>query len=1101
MTGGKVVSTFFAVIMGAMGLGSSFPCIASIVQGRSAAATIFHVIERVPPIDAYSTEGRVLAPAEVRGKIELRDVTFAYPTRPEKQVCRHYNLTIEAGKTVALVGPSGEGKSTIMSLVLRFYSPQEGEVLLDGIPYSEINVKSLRERIGYVGQEPVLFSGTIGSNIKAGKEGATDEEMVAAAKMANGKDVLSILSVLPPFLPPFLSVLRLYKPHPCPLAESLHRHSILVSFPLFFPPFPSLPAHDFISSFPTGYETFTGESGVQLSGGQRQRIAIARALIKDPAILLLDEATSALDNKSEKVVQQALDRLQQFKRRTTILIAHRLSTIQNADVICFVKGGQVLEQGSHEDLMARKGLYAQLVASHEEPPEDRGRAEEDNTAATSVVDVNRRRQSFGAHAEGGNRSMHKRKTSLLEALTTVGDIEEADEEGGGAKKPVRASKLLWGLALQERAMFALGLVGCMVNGAGFPLMGYLLSQAQTMLYDRNPERVREGGEFWGLMWFILGVVICAARFAQDYGLGVMTERLTRKLRTLAFCAMVRKEISFFDREENTTGALTTRLSDDAAKVNKVLGASLGQLLQLIFCLVVALALAFSASWQMALLTLATLPLQIVGRIIAQSQQRGQQSEGSKDDGASAGALLSAAVLGIRTVAAFSMESSMLAQYQERYASTLKTRLREAVMGGIALGYTQSMTNFTNALIFYVAGRLIQAGDVDFGNVMQAIMALMLGTSGLAMALKELGDSRKASEGANRVSQLIWSAKNQAIDAEAEGGEKIKGFTGAIEFQGVSFVYPNRPLQTIYGGPHFPEGYNLKIAAGERVALVGPSGGGKSTSMQLVLRFYDPTGGKVLFDGVDAKLLNVQWLRSQMAYVGQEPTLFMGSIYENIVNGKADATEAEVHEACKNAQIHDFITGLPEGYLTKIDEGSINLSGGQKQRLAIARAIIGDPAVLLLDESTSALDGTNERLVQERYVCHVMIGWWGFRSEFSCLHFFLQCTHVSHFHIIVQLLSFHLPYPHLLVPQLGLPAIPQEAHHLSDCPPSQHHRGRGLYCGRRQRRHHGERDTRGAHALGRGVCAAAEDGRKQRDRRSRCAAAGLVRGSSARSNKA
>ena len=155
---------------------------------------------------------------------------------------------------------------------------------------------------------------------------------------------------------------------------------------------------------------------MQLSGGQRQRIAIARALIKDPAILLLDEATSALDNKSEKVVQQALDRLQQFKRRTTIVIAHRLSTIKNADVICFVKGGQVLEQGSHEDLMARNGLYAQLVASHEEPPEDRGRAEEENattTAATSAVDVSRRRQSFCAQAEAGHRSMHKRKTSLL----------------------------------------------------------------------------------------------------------------------------------------------------------------------------------------------------------------------------------------------------------------------------------------------------------------------------------------------------------------------------------------------------------------------------------------------------------------------------------------------------------------------------------------------------------------------------------------------------------------------------------------------------------------------------------------------------------------
>ena len=749
---------------------------------------------------------------------------------------------------------------------------------------------------------------------------------------------------------------------------------------------------------------------MQLSGGQRQRIAIARALIKDPAILLLDEATSALDNKSEKVVQSALDKLQEFKRRTTIVIAHRLSTVRNADAICYVKDGQVLEKGSHHDLMARNGLYAQLVASHDEPPEDKTRVGEANamtTVAASAVDTNRRPPSSGAQAEAGNRSIYKRKRSLLGALTTVGDIEELDEEGGKLA-PVQASKLLWGLALQERAMFALGLVGSMINGAGFPIMGFLLSQAQTMLYDQNPEKVRDGGEFWGLMWFLLGVVICAARFAQDYGLGVMSERLTRKLRTLAFGAMIRKEISFFDKEENTTGALTTQLSDDAAKVNKVLGTSLGQLLQLIFCLVVALALAFSASWQMALLTLGTLPFQIVGRIIAQSQQKGQQSEGSKDDGASAGAVLSAAVLGIRTVAAFSMESSMHAEYQEKYASTLKTRLREAAMGGIALGYTQSMSNVTNALIFYVAGQLIQSGRVDFGSVMQAIMALMLGTSGLAMALKELGDSRKASEGANRVSQLIWSAKNQAIDAEAEGGEKIKGFKGAIEFQGVSFVYPNRPLQAIYGGPHFPEGYNLKIAAGERVALVGPSGGGKSTSMQLVLRFYDPTGGKVLFDGVDAKRLNVQWLRSQMAYVGQEPTLFMGTIYENIVNGKVDATEAEVYEACRNAQIHDFITALPEGYRTKIDEGSINLSGGQKQRLAIARAIIGDPAVLLLDESTSALDGTNERLVQERCAYK--------RHNYLRYFYFVCAYHVQFFGFLMTIslsdsqLSIPLPLP-------------------------------------------------------------------------------------------
>jgi ATP-binding cassette, subfamily B (MDR/TAP), member 1 len=571
----------------------------------------------------------------------------------------------------------------------------------------------------------------------------------------------------------------------------------------------------------------------------------------------------------------------------------RLSTIRNADVICFVKGGKVVEQGSHEELMALKGHYSKLVAAatNEEnaaPAED----DEEVAMAARVPDAATVEKAEAAEvAEGADadaalgvsrrwslsrrgdsskmmgKSMRRRRSSLLEAMTTVQDIETRDVEGQPGK-PIAASRLLWRLALEEWDMLLLGLLGSMINGAGFPLLGYLISRSQNLFYYPDPNRVVSEGSFYGVMFVVLGIIICAARYAQEYGLGVMSERLARKLRGMAFGAMVRQQIAWFDREENSTGALTTRLADDAAQVNRVLGNTLGQLLQLVFCLAFALGLGFSASWQMALLVLATLPFQIIGRIVAQQQMRGQQSDDSLDQGSSAGAVLSAAVLGIRTVAAFSMEAAMHAKYQALYASTLRLRLREAVKAGLLMGYTQAIQNGTNGLVFWVAGLLIKAGAANFGEVMQAVMVLMLGTSGLAMALKSLGDSRGAGEGANRVAQLIWGSTRQTIDAESEQGDRLKDFKGAICFEGVFFTYPNRPQQPIYGGAQFPKGLNLTITPGETVALVGPSGGGKSTTMQLLLRFYDPTPtGRVLFDGVDLRNVNISWARSQIAYVG------------------------------------------------------------------------------------------------------------------------------------------------------------------------------------------------------------------------------------------
>ncbi|KAJ8559251.1 hypothetical protein ON010_g8198 [Phytophthora cinnamomi] len=302
----EMMRTLMAITMSIQIVSSASTFLGDAPKAFKAGSTIFAIRDRVAPIDSFNSDG--FRPMKVEGRLEFKDISFRYPTRPEINVLKNYNLTIEAGQTVAFCGPSGGGKSTIISLIERFYDPVVGEVLLDGHNIKDLNLNWLRSQIGLVGQEPTLFIGTIAENIAYGlAEQPSQQEIEEAAKMAN--------------------------------------------------------AHDFITQFPDGYNTQVGMKGEQLSGGQKQRIAIARAILKNPNILLLDEATSALDSESEKVVQEALDKVVALKRRTTIVIAHRLSTIRRADKICVVSGGKIAEQGTHQELLQLNGIYANLVES------------------------------------------------------------------------------------------------------------------------------------------------------------------------------------------------------------------------------------------------------------------------------------------------------------------------------------------------------------------------------------------------------------------------------------------------------------------------------------------------------------------------------------------------------------------------------------------------------------------------------------------------------------------------------------------------------------------------------------------------------------------
>ncbi|CAK9179611.1 unnamed protein product [Ilex paraguariensis] len=305
-TFGEVFKVFFALTMSAIGVSQTTAMAPDLHKAKDCAASIFEILDRKPKIDSSSNEGTTLT--SVKGDIDFHHVSFKYPTRPNVPIFKDLCLTIPSGKTVALVGESGSGKSTVVSLIERFYDPDSGRIHLDGVEIQKFQLSWLRQQMGLVSQEPVLFNETIRTNIAYSKQGeATEEEIIAAAKASN--------------------------------------------------------AHNFISALPQGYDTSVGERGVQLSGGQKQRIAIARAIMKDPKILLLDEATSALDAESERIVQEALDRV--MVNRTTVVVAHRLATIKGADVIAVVKNGVIAEKGRHDVLMnITEGLYASLVALH-----------------------------------------------------------------------------------------------------------------------------------------------------------------------------------------------------------------------------------------------------------------------------------------------------------------------------------------------------------------------------------------------------------------------------------------------------------------------------------------------------------------------------------------------------------------------------------------------------------------------------------------------------------------------------------------------------------------------------------------------------------------
>jgi len=928
---GDVLAVFFSILIGSQAIAQITPCLSTFADARIAATDAYKIIDRKSNISV--TDPRGLKPEVIEGVIEFKNVQFAYPTKPEKTILNGVSFTIRKNEKTALVGESGCGKTTSMQLIERFYDITGGSLTLDGNEIRELNLKWLRSNIGYVGQEPVLFAATIRENMQLAKENATDDEIWDALKNAN--------------------------------------------------------AEDFVRSLPKQLDTYVGASGTQLSGGQKQRLAIARAILKNPKILLLDEATSALDRKNEIEIQKTLDKISEG--RTTVVIAHRLTTIQNADHIIVFENGNVVEEGKHEELVAKRGKYYDLqkhqLGQAEQTDDLKDEQEDEIDIPYEKTDI---LQDGDQRGETNNtleretqpelsNNVSCRLSNIIQKRSQVNPesmssfvLEESrmTHETNLQSADTKIMRRLLNYNKEKRGFFVLAIIFAVLSGVVFPFYALIIPFMIETLSMPNAEdygsRVGRGVIYFS----ICAVVALFTHFLRLGCFGQVAQELVLKLRTELFAKYLKMDMSFFDLPENTPGALCTKLANDCSQVRALTTTVISVYIQAASSFVTGLAIAFAGDWKLGFIALGYSPITVISSL---AQTRINQKFAKLNDSAyeESGGFVAETVNNMRTVASFGREESLIQNYDNKLAGPLSRAQRKANLTGLAFGFTHLATMGLNALIFYIGAIFVRESGLSFQGLFQAFFGVVfaaLGVSQVAQFAPDVGSARNAA-----VSIFKVLDAKPLIDIDDPSQNVKSEITGDIEFKNVWFKYPTRPKTIL-------KGLNLKIHASNKVAFVGPSGCGKSTVLSLLLRYYDVNKGEILIDGIPIQKYDLRHLRKSIGVVSQEPILFNGTIEYNIKYTNPDASEAEMRQAAEQANAFSFIennqfddvaagrdqdtTKFGKGFQRMVGPKGSQISGGQKQRIAIARAILRKPKILLLDEATSALDSQNEKIVQE-----------------------------------------------------------------------------------------------------------------------------------------
>ncbi|KAK6334972.1 hypothetical protein TWF718_010414 [Orbilia javanica] len=833
-------------------------------------------------------------------EIEFKNLRFAYPSAPELDVIKDVNLRMPAGSFTAIVGKSGSGKSSLTSLLLRFYKPKSGQILLNGRNVLTLPVKTYRTHISFVEQDPVLFSGTIKENILHGLPGSHELSDMERANL-------------------------------CIEAAGLAN------------------AKEFIEAQPNGYDTLVGPDGAsQLSGGQVARIALARALVSRPRLLILDEVTASLDIHSENVVMRAIRQLHKETSMTIVMITHRLSSVQTADNIVVMSTGDLVEQGNHDALVLIDGAYNKLLETQKKSSDASKEASAERIAMISE------KMEITEVVEDCASSIVK-KNSICLPCTPVKSQSSVKRTMSMCKPDIPI--ILTGI-------FASMLTGSLVVAESV-LFGFIISSLRGELPAYGPQ----DPNFYCLMFFVVGTVALFAYATSGFCFGVVSERLVKRLRDLCFQKIMEQDLSFFVDPEHTETALVASIQSDTAALTSLSGVMIGTVVSVTTTLVGGVVIAHVVAWKIAVVLLPALPVIVLAgylrlRVLMKAQVK-QETTYVK-----AASMATEATNAMRTVASLVREDGVMREYKKELLKAEKGHTKFILQGSAIMALALSIGFFVYALAYWWGSKQVRKGDYTILEFFIVLPALLFSAQTAGQVFSLAPEFTKAAAASRRIFQLLDTQpiiSSNSDDDTPKPSNTTKdqkspeqSDKGAIDFKSVTFSYPSRPSAVVI------RDLSLSIRPGEFVAIVGDSGSGKSSLLSLLQRFYDPTHGTVLVDNEDISKLPISRHRNRISILSQDLTLFSDSIFFNVSIGAGEdvskVTRAQIEAVCRKVGIHEFIMGLPEGYSTHCGRNGSGLSGGQIQRIALARALIRNPEILILDEPTSALDVYNESTV-------------------------------------------------------------------------------------------------------------------------------------------
>ncbi|KAH7667797.1 Xenobiotic-transporting ATPase protein [Dioscorea alata] len=989
--GGKIITALFAVILSGLGLNQAATNFYSFEQGRIAAYRLFEMISR--STSTVNQEGNTLA--SVQGNIEFRNVYFSYLSRPEIPILSGFYLTVPARKTVALVGRNGSGKSSIIPLMERFYDPTLGEVLLDGENIKSLKLEWLRSQIGLVTQEPALLSLSIRDNIAYGRS-ATSDQIEEAAKTAHAHSFISSLEkgyetqvgraglALTEEQKIKLSVARSVLANPSILlldevtggldfeAERavqealdmlmLGRSTIIIARRLGL-----IKNADYIAVMEEGklVEMGTHDELLTLDGLYAELLRCEEAAKLPRRIPIRNSRESAAfqvekDSSTSNSFQESSS--PKMAKSPSLQRTHGAHAFRHMDTGYNSQESPKVHSPPSEH-MVENGLP--LVSVERAPSIKRQDSFEMRLPELPKIDIHTiNRQSSNASdpespisplltSDPTNERSHSKTFSR--PLSHFNDIASRQREVKDLHQRPPSFWRLAELSFAEWLYALLGSTGAAIFGAFNPLLAYTIALIVATYYQHHFRDIHHDVNRWCLIIAGMGIITVVANFLQHFYFGIMGEKMTERIRRMMFSAMLRNEVGWFDEEENSADTLSMRLANDATFVRAAFSNRLSIFIQDTAAVLVALIIGMLLEWRVALIALATLPILALSAV-AQKLWLAGFSRGIQEMHRKASLVLEDAVRNIYTVVAFCAGNKVMELYRLQLGRIFKQSFLQGMGIGFAFGISQFLLFACNALLLWYTAHSVKHGHVKLVTALKEYMVFSFATFALVEPFGLAPYILKRRRSLTSVFEII--DREPKIDPDDNSGLKPPNVFGSIELKNVDFCYPTRPEVMVLSN------FSLKVSGGQTVAVVGVSGSGKSTIISLIERFYDPVAGQVLLDGRDLKLFNLRWLRSHMGLVPQEPVIFSTTIRENIIYARHNATEAEVKEAARIANAHHFISNLPHGYDTHVGMRGVELTPGQKQRIAIARVVLKNAPILLLDEASSAIESESSRVVQE-----------------------------------------------------------------------------------------------------------------------------------------